>query len=75
MKRFFLFSLLVVSGCAAPKWVKYGATEADAIQEKARCKYEASAATASIQGNPVGAGMQSALLEHQCMEAKGYRIQ
>jgi len=60
--------VMTLSACAAPfGWVKDGGDEAEFERDKARCIYEAAAATRDYSS------VRQMDLAHLCMQARGYR--
>ena len=84
MKFLVLMPVVLLMACAAPKqsqaWYKSGATANDTTTANAKCDYESSAATQSINtayrsmfGQEMERAMRKAELHKQCMTAQGYR--
>jgi hypothetical protein len=72
---------LLLSACAAPQhdWVKLGSTDAEAVEAKAQCAYEAESnarvrtpGLQSIIGTEIDRADHRNELMDQCMRARGF---
>lgn len=78
-----LIACVAIAGCAAGnvRWMRGTSTVAEFEADKARCVYEAKAATASGgnfgMSSAIGAGLAEGFkqieLMHACLEAKGWK--
>jgi len=77
-----VISILMFIGCAQTMLVKDGVTREDFERDKARCIYETSCATQSIDyslhtifGQELDRALRQKDLIIKCMQAKGYSIE
>lgn len=76
---------LALAGCATnTRWMKPGGSVADFEQDKVRCEYEASLATANAPvgyglggaiGSGIATGIEKVNLMSLCLRAKGWNLE